>query len=91
MKSGNYYITFVQTITSLKYIFDAIYHEIQYYCIWAHAATVTARVRHGYGYTRGYSKTGSVGTGTVFDFGTPWHTAYPYCGVTGMYGYITIR
>src|ERR1700759_371225 len=24
--------------------------------------------------------------GTVFDFGTPWHTMYPYCGVTGMYG-----
>ena len=28
-----------------------------------------------------------LGTGTVFDFGTPWHTADPYRSVMGMYGY----
>ena len=44
------------------------------------------RVRHGYGKTRGFSKTGSVGMGMVVDFGTPWHTAYPYHGIVGMYG-----
>ena len=44
------------------------------------------RVRHGYGKTRRFSKTGSAGTGTVVDFGTPWHTAYPYHGITGMHG-----
>ena len=36
--------------------------------------------------TRGFSKTGCVGTGMVVDFGTPRHTAYPYRGVTGMHG-----
>ena len=44
------------------------------------------RVCHGYGKTRGFSKMGSVGTGTVVDFGTPRHTAYPYRGIAGMYG-----
>ena len=29
------------------------------------------RVPHGYGNTRGVSKTGNAGTGTVLDFGTP--------------------
>src|SRR6266481_1298982 len=42
------------------------------------------RVCHGYGKTRGFSKTGSAGTGTVVDFGTPRHTAYPYRGITGI-------
>jgi len=41
-------------------------------------AAVAARVPHGYGNTRGVSKTGNMGTGTVVDFGTPRHTAYPY-------------
>ena len=27
--------------------------------------------------------------GTVLDFGTPWHTAYPYHGVTGIHGLIS--
>ena len=31
------------------------------------------RVPHGYGNTRGVSKTGNTGTGTVLNFGTP-HT-----------------
>ena len=44
------------------------------------------RDHHGYGKTRGFSKTGSVGMGTVVDFSTPQHTAYPYHGITGMYG-----
>ena len=30
-----------------------------------------ARVLHGYGNTRGVSKTGNTGTGTVLNFGTP--------------------
>jgi hypothetical protein len=46
------------------------------------------RVSHGYGNTRGVSKTGNTGTGTVLDFGTPRHTAYPYRGVTGIHGLI---
>jgi hypothetical protein len=33
-----------------------------------------ARVSHGYGFTRGASKTGTAGTGTVLDLGTPRHT-----------------
>ena len=32
------------------------------------------RVSHGYGFTRGASKMGVTGTGTVLIFGTPWHT-----------------
>ena len=43
-----------------------------------------SRVRHGYGKTRGFSKMGSAGTGTVVNFGTPWHTVYPYRGIAGM-------
>ena len=33
------------------------------------------RVRHGYRKTHGFSKTGSMGTGTVVYFGTLWHAA----------------
>jgi hypothetical protein len=44
------------------------------------------RVSHGYGFTRGASEMGTTGTGTVLDFGTPRHTAYPYHGVAGIYG-----
>ena len=32
------------------------------------------------------SKMGTVGMGMVLDFGTPWHTTYPYCGVAGTHG-----
>jgi hypothetical protein len=39
---------------------------------------------HRYRKTRGFAKTGSAGTGTVVDFGTPWHTAYPYRGIAGI-------
>ena len=42
------------------------------------------RVAHGYGFTHGASKTGTVGTGMVLDFSTPQHTVYPYCGVAGI-------
>jgi len=42
------------------------------------------RVRHGYGKTHRFSKTGSAGTGTVVDFSTPWHTAYLYRSIAGM-------
>src|SRR5882672_9004879 len=49
----------------------------------AHSNWVT-RVCHGYGKTRGFSKTGSAGTGTVVDFGTSRHTVYPYRGITGI-------
>ena len=45
------------------------------------------RVPHGYGFTRGVSKTGPAGAGTVLNFGIPQHTAYPYHGVTGIHGY----
>ena len=38
-------------------------------------AELMTRVLHGYGNTRGVSKTGNTGTGTVVDFGTPRHTA----------------
>ena len=51
--------------------------------------TDMSRVPHGYGNTRGVSQTGNTGTGTVVDFGTPRHTAYPYRGVTGIHGLIT--
>ena len=50
---------------------------------------VAARVPHGYGNTRGVSKTGNTGTGTVVDFGTPRHTAYPYLRLRVFHGYIT--
>jgi hypothetical protein len=46
----------------------------------------TGRVSHGYGNTRGVSKTGTVGTGTVVDFGTPQHTTTRTCGVAGIHG-----
>jgi hypothetical protein len=36
----------------------------------------TARDRHGYGKTRGFSKTGSAGTGMVVNFGTPRYRRY---------------
>jgi hypothetical protein len=47
-------------------------------------AAAVGRVRHRYGKTCGFSKMGSAGTGTVVDFGTPWHTVYPYRGIAGM-------
>jgi len=50
--------------------------------------TITNRAAHGYGFTRGASKTGTAGTGTVLYFGTPQHTAYPYRGVAGIHGLI---
>ena len=46
-----------------------------------------SRLGHGYGKTRGFSKTGSAGTGTVVDFGTPWHTMTRTHGIAGMHGY----
>ena len=46
-----------------------------------------SRVPHGYRFTRGVSKTGPAGAGTVLNFGIPQHTAYPYRGVTGIHGY----
>ena len=49
---------------------------------------VIDRVAHGYGFTRGASNTGTVGTGTVLDFSTPQYTAYLYCGVAGIHGLI---
>ena len=39
---------------------------------------------HGYGKTRGFEVTGFAGTGTVVEFGTPWHTVYPYHGIAGI-------
>ena len=45
------------------------------------------RVPHGYGKTRGFSKTGNAGMGTVVDFGIPWHTATRTRGIAGMHGY----
>jgi hypothetical protein len=50
----------------------------------------TCSVWHGYGKTRGFEVTGLAGTGTVVDFDTPWHTAYPYRGITGIHGYIPL-
>ena len=51
----------------------------------------TTRECHGYGKTRGFEVTGLAGTGTVVDFDTPWHTAYPCCGIMGIHGYITVE
>jgi len=48
-----------------------------------------ASVYHGLPETRGVSETGHAGTGTVVDFGTPRHTAYPCHGVAGIHGYIS--
>jgi hypothetical protein len=53
-------------------------------------AEEVSRIPHGYGFTRGSSKMGNAGTGTVSDFGTPRHTAYPYRGVTGIHGFYGI-
>jgi len=39
-----------------------------------------------YGKTHGFEVTGFAGTGTVVDFGTPWHTVYPYRSIAGTYG-----
>jgi hypothetical protein len=50
----------------------------------------TSRVGHGFGKTRGFGVTGSAGTGTVVNFDTPQHTAYPYRGVAGMHGYTAV-
>ena len=46
-------------------------------------------VYHGLPETRGVSKTGHAGTGTVVDFGTLRHTAYLCHGVAGIHGYIS--
>ena len=48
------------------------------------------RVPHGYGKTRGFSKTGNAGTGTVVDFGIPRHTATRTRGIAGMHRFIVI-
>jgi hypothetical protein len=48
-----------------------------------------ARVWHGYRKTRGVSKTGNAGMGTVCDFGTPQHTMYPYPRLRVFHRYIT--
>ena len=48
----------------------------------------TFRVRHRYKNTRGVSKTGTAGTGTVVHFNTPQYTTYPYRGIAGMHWYI---
>ena len=47
-------------------------------------ADCVLRACHGYGNTHGDRVMGTTGTGTVSDFSTPRHTAYPYCGITGM-------
>jgi hypothetical protein len=44
----------------------------------------SSRDCHGYRKTHGFAKTGSAGTGTVVDFGTPRHTAYPHRGIAGI-------
>ena len=44
---------------------------------------------HGYGFTCGASKTGTMGTGMVLNFGIPQDTAYLYHGVMGIHGLIT--
>jgi hypothetical protein len=44
-----------------------------------------SRLCHGYRFTRGVPKMGIAGTGTVMDFGSLWHTVYPYRGIVGMY------
>jgi hypothetical protein len=49
------------------------------------------RVAHGYGFTRGASKMGTAGTGTVLDFSTLQHTVYPYRGVAGIHGLIQLH
>ena len=49
------------------------------------------RVSHRYGFTRGASKTGSAGTGTVPDLVYPAKTAYLYYSVTGFEGYFKVQ
>ena len=44
----------------------------------------TSRDCHGYGKTCGFKVMGFGGTGTVVNFGTPWHTAYPYRSIVGI-------
>jgi len=39
---------------------------------------------HGYGKTRWFEVMGFVGTGTVVESGTPWHTVYLYRGIAGI-------
>jgi hypothetical protein len=46
--------------------------------------TSGSRDCHGYRKTCGLEVTGLAGTGTVVDFGTPQHTAYPYRGIAGI-------
>jgi len=50
----------------------------------------TTRECHRYGKTHGFEVTGLAGMGTVVNFGTLRHTTYPYRGIAGMYGYITV-
>ena len=47
------------------------------------------KVYYGLSETCGISEMGHVGLGTVVHFGTPQHTVYLYCGVTGIHGYIS--
>jgi hypothetical protein len=51
------------------------------------AAAAIARLRHGYGNTRGVLETGCAGTGTVCKTPTRGYTATHTRGITGMYGY----
>ena len=44
---------------------------------------------HGYGKTCGFEVMGLAGTGTVVNFDTLQHTAYPCHGITGINGYIS--
>ena len=41
--------------------------------------------------THVFSKMGGAGTDMVVDFGTPWHTVYPYHSTTGIHRYIILR
>jgi hypothetical protein len=45
---------------------------------------INCRDCHGYRKTCGFEATGFASTGTVVDFGTLWHTAYPYRGIVGI-------
>ena len=47
-------------------------------------AGVVIRDCDGYRKTHGFEVTGFVGMGTVADFGTPWHTTYPYHSIAGI-------
>jgi len=50
---------------------------------------IPSKVYYGLPKTRGVSKTGHAGSGTVVHFGTLQHTMYPYCGVAGIHRYIS--